>query len=49
MDVSEEEDNGEGEMGGRWLHPRAGVCGHTITTASVFLPVTHVLNTFISF
>ena len=31
MDVSEEEDNGEGEKGERWLHPRAGVCGHTIT------------------
>ena len=31
VDVSKEEDNGEGGIGGRWLHPGAGDRGHTIT------------------
>ena len=38
VDVSKEEDNGEGGMGGRWLHPRAGDHGHTITLHGFSFP-----------
>ena len=50
VDVSKEEDNGEGGwVGDGYILGRGIVATLSLSTASVFLPVTHVLNTFVSF
>ena len=51
VNVLGEGDNEEGEMGGFWSQPRAGVFVTilSLSTASVSLPLTHALKTFVYF